>query len=301
MVATTAPPTTAPATTAPPTTTPATTVPPTTAPPTTAPPTTAPTTAPATTVPPAGPVGVTVTPSVGAGSNQWWLAEQANVTLKSAVGSVQFEIHVKKTPGVAYTSGWSTLPGYQLGETTTDTEVVCTYTSLPGTVPAGTYTFTCGINMGTPHSMSADTWVLQTTAPNQTATGSMATTTAPPPGSVTVKPIAGPDSNIWWLEEQANVTLPSAVGSLKFEIHIKLTPGIGYTGGWSTLPGGSQLVETTTATEVVCSFFSPPGVLSAGTYTFTCGVNTGGNLHSMSADPWVLSTTVPSQSLNGLM
>jgi hypothetical protein len=164
-------------------------------------------------------------------------------------------------------------------------------------LPTGQYTFTCGVNLGGAHSMSADGWVLRTTAPNQSLKGKMS---AAAPSSVTVAPSAGPDSNQWWLGEQADVTLPSAVGSAKFEIHIKQTPGVAYTGGWSTLPPGYQLVETATGSEVVCTFFSPPGTLPAGTYTFNCGVNLGGP-HSMSADTWVLDTTTPNQSLNGPM
>jgi hypothetical protein len=252
--------------------------------------------------PPLGSGSALVTSSAGPGSNKWWLAEQADLALPSAVGSVEFEIHVKRTPGVTYTGGWSTLPGYQFAETTTATEVVCTYSSVPGTLRAGIYSFTCGVNVSGSHSMSADTWVFNTTAPNQTSIGPMSTTASPPPkdsDSPVVTSSAGPGSNQWWLADQANVNLPSAVGSLELEIHVKRTPGVKFTSGWSTL-AGYRFRKTTTDSDVVCTFESLPGTVFAGTYTFTCGVDVGTS-HPMSGDKWVLETTGPTLTSNGPM
>ena len=111
-------------------------------------------------------------------------------------------------------------------------------------------------------------------------------------------PVRVPTPGGW--RTQADVTLPSVVGSLTFQIHVARTPGVSFTGAWSTLPGGSQVTETDTANEVVCTFVSPPGLLAPGTYSFTCGINMS-SPHSMTLDTWVLNTTSPTQTSNGMM
>ena len=93
---------------------------------------------------------------------------------------------------------------------------------------------------------------------------------------------------------------PQRWARLRSQIHVVRTPGVSFTGAWSTLPVGSQVAETDTADEVVCTFVSPPGALAAGTYTFSCGINMA-SPHSMTLDTWVLNTTQPTQSVNGMM
>jgi hypothetical protein len=117
---------------------------------------------------------------------------------------------------------------------------------------------------------------------------------------MTVAASAGEGTNPWWLADHADVTIPSVVGSLTFQIHVARTPGVSFTGAWSTLPGGSQVAETDTANEVVCTFVSPPGRLAPGTYSFTCGINMS-SPHSMTLDTWVLNTTAPTVTANGMM
>lgn len=111
----------------------------------------------------------------------------------------------------------------------------------------------------------------------------------------------GAGSNIWWTADSALLILPTAVASLSFQITIPLTPGVAYTGGWSTLPRGAQESEATTASAVVCSYTSAPGTVFPGRYIFVCGFNTDDMVHPLSLDSWSLQTTDPTASLTGPM
>jgi general secretion pathway protein G len=123
-----------------------------------------------------GPVnnGVTVTPSVGAGTNPWYGDNELVVTNSAPMTALSITIKISKTPGVTYNSQFTTFWGgiTTSGHATTATTVDYTFTLNPGqTIVPGSWTVAAQFNgTGTPRVTTGDTWTVTSTSGGVTST-----------------------------------------------------------------------------------------------------------------------------------
>lgn len=141
-----------------------------------------------------------------------------------------------------------------------------------------------------------------TTAPSTTAPPTAAPpTTAPTPSSssgpvtLTVVPSAQTASAPWWWEEDADLSPSAAVTSLTLRITVARTIGIGFSGLYSTAPGGALTLSETTGRSAITyrATLNSGQTLAAGA-VLRVGAQFGGTgaVHAISGDTYRVTATV---------
>ena len=181
---------------------------------------------------------------------------------------------------------------------------VPTVTFQVGTSGPTTTTTTTAVAATTTTTVATTTTTTQPVATTTTTTVTPTTTTtlAPTSGGIPVSVSGAPDagSNAWWAADNLKVVLSGRVASLRIDLRVLRSPGLSYSGMWSSLPAGASLTHVDTAGAVDYIFsVAPAGGLASGTYTLSGAFGLTGVLHSIGSDTWTATTTGPSGTSTG--